>query len=66
MNRLSPTHRSGGLLTKETLMNYDNRSGSSTGVAPAGKRPAVRPSDTRIRDAGKVQVGGIIKKLPVE
>jgi len=65
MNRLSPTHRSGGLLTKETLMKYDNRSGSSARVALTGERSAIRTSDTRIRDSGKVQVGGIIKKLPV-
>ena len=28
-------------------------------------RVSVRASDARTRDAGKVQVGGVIKKLPV-
>ena len=46
-------------------MKYDNRSGSSARVTLTGERPAIRTSDTRIRDSGKVQVGGIIKKLPV-
>ena len=46
-------------------MKYDNRSGSSARVALTGERSAIRTSDTRIRDSGKVQVGGIIKRLPV-
>jgi len=46
---------------KETIMTLEHRS-AARGQAV---RASVRASDGRTRDAGKVQFGGVIKKLPV-
>ena len=46
-------------------LRHKDRSASSRQEVRASSRLAVRAPEATTRDAGKVQVGGYIKKLPV-